>query len=52
MLHPSLRALGALQAPLDAWMNDRRNVIRFLLVRFSLMTVMVLAFGFFYLSRK
>lgn len=29
---------------LDAWMSERKNVIRFLLARLLLMTAMVLAF--------
>lgn len=45
-------AFGALPAPLEAWMNDRRNVIRFLLARSLLMTAMVLAFHYLYLSRQ
>jgi hypothetical protein len=44
---PTLQAFGTL----EAWMNDRRNVIRFLLVRVLLMAAMVLAFSFFYLTQ-
>lgn len=35
---------------LDAWMSDRKNVIRFLLVRVLLMTAMVLTFCVLHLS--
>jgi nitrate/nitrite transporter NarK len=52
MLHSSLKAIGSLQAPLEGWMNDRHNVIRFLLARFLLMTLMVLAFASLYLTRQ
>ena len=52
MLQTPFRAIASLQAHLDAWMNDSRNVSRFLLVRFLLMAGMVLAFGSLYLSRK
>jgi hypothetical protein len=45
---PSIRAFGWL----EAWMNNKRNVIRFLLVRFLLMTGMVLAFSVLYLSHS
>jgi hypothetical protein len=44
---PTLKAFGTV----EAWINDRRNVIRFLLGRVLLMTAMVLAFSFFYLSQ-
>jgi hypothetical protein len=37
---------------LEAWMSNKRNVIRFLLVRFLLMTGMVLAFSVLYLSHS
>jgi hypothetical protein len=36
---------------LDAWMSNRKNVIRFLLARVLLMTAMVLAFGVLHLSQ-
>jgi hypothetical protein len=36
---------------LDAWMNERRNVIRFLLARVLLMTAMVLAFSVLHFSQ-
>jgi hypothetical protein len=36
---------------LEEWMNDKRNVIRFLLVRLLMMTAMVVAFSFLYLSQ-
>ncbi len=52
MLHSFQRAIDSLKGPLDAWMNDSRNVRRFLLVRFLLMAGMVLAFGSLYLTRK
>ncbi len=45
---PTIMAFGTL----EAWMNDRRNVIRFLLARILLMTAMVLAFSFFFLTRQ
>ncbi len=45
---PSIRAFGWL----ETWMNNKRNVIRFLLVRFLLMTGMVLAFSVLYLSHS
>jgi hypothetical protein len=47
MFLPSIKAFGSL----EAWMNDKRNVIRFLLVRLLLMTAMVVAFSFLYLSQ-
>ncbi|WP_159819061.1 hypothetical protein [Cyanobium sp. Copco_Reservoir_LC18] len=47
MFLPATKAYGTL----EAWMNDKRNVIRFLLARVLLMTVMVLAFSYFYLTQ-
>ncbi|WP_216918648.1 hypothetical protein [Synechococcus sp. CCAP 1479/9] len=47
-LFPTLQASGTL----EAWMSDKRNVIRFLLARILLMTAMVLAFSFFFLTRQ
>lgn len=44
---PTIKAFGTR----EAWMNDRRNVIRFLLARVLLMTAMVLVFSFFYLTQ-
>lgn len=37
---------------LEAWMNDKRNEIRFLLARLLLMTAMVVAFSFLYLTQQ
>jgi len=51
MFLPARRTIDALQAPLAAWMNDPKKVIRFLLIRFQVMTMMVLAFSYLYLSR-
>jgi hypothetical protein len=48
MFPPSIKAFGSL----EAWMNDKQNVIRFLLVRILLMTGMVVAFSFLYLSQS
>jgi hypothetical protein len=36
---------------LDAWMSERKNVIRFLLARVLLMTAMVLAFSVLHFSQ-
>lgn len=44
---PSIKAFGSL----EAWMNRQQNVMRFLLVRVLLMTAMVLAFSFLFLSQ-
>jgi hypothetical protein len=48
MNSPTFKVFGAL----EAWMGEKQNVIRFLLVRTLLMTGMVVAFSFFYLSQS
>jgi hypothetical protein len=47
-LPPSINAFGWL----DAWIANKRNVLRFLLVRFLVMAAMVLAFSVLYLSHS
>jgi hypothetical protein len=47
-LPPSINAFGWL----DAWMANKRNVLRFLLVRFLVMAAMVLAFSVLYRSHS
>ena len=47
-LPPPINAFGWL----EAWMNNKRNVLRFLLVRFLVMAAMVLAFSVLYLSHS
>ena len=47
-LPPPINAFGWL----EAWMNNKQNVFRFLLVRFLLMASMVLAFSVLYLSHS
>ncbi len=48
MFLSSIKAFGSL----EAWINEKRNVIRFLLARILLMTGMILAFSFFFLSQS
>jgi len=45
---PSIKAFGSF----EAWMNRQQNVMRFLLVRVLLMSAMVLAFSFLFLSHS
>jgi hypothetical protein len=48
MFPAAIKTFGSI----EAWMNDKRNVIRFLLARLLLMTAMVLTFSLFYLTQS